>query len=73
MGSMEFKINGTLIQHIFLQNMGVIDKGKYLYTYEFYEYQKDIVKGEVFHKRDDGMTTLCRLILEDVEQRRKIQ
>ena len=66
MGSIEFRINGSLIQNITLQNLGVIEDGKYIYTYEYYEYGHDNIRGRVLHKRDDGMTELCRLILEDV-------
>ena len=63
----ELRINGTLIGHIYGQNVGgSASDGNY--KYEWYEPTLHrIVEGRVAHKRKDGLRKLVRLILEDID------
>jgi len=66
MFSIEMKVNGMLIAHIYGRNITHIKarKGDYLYTYELYDADKGTVeKGEVVHTRSKGILALVNKIL----------
>lgn len=67
MFTIEIKINGNLIGHIYGRNMGM--KGEETqYVYEYYEPDTPkLIKGEVLHDRDAGIRPLICKILNDIE------
>ena len=71
MFTVEIKINGSLIGHIYGHNEGHTDKGD-RYRYEYYETEtRKIVNGEVTHPRRNGIRPLITAILSDVEHTKK--
>ena len=68
MFSIEVKINGIMIAYIHGRNIEHIpDKQDdvCLYTYDLYDTNKGIVeKGNVLHKRDEGILKLIKRILD---------
>ena len=71
MFTVELKVNGALVGHIYGVNKGLYleGKGETIYDYEYYDVGKrDLIKGEVLHKREGGIKCLIKLILEDVEK-----
>ena len=75
MFTVEIRINGSMIGHIYGHNEGENYKtGLTTYRYEYYrpESQK-IVNGSVLFKRNDGIEDLIRVILEDYSEKTKKQ
>jgi hypothetical protein len=71
MFTVELKINGALVGHVYGVNKGVAANGKTSYVYDYYDVgNRKITKGTVKHKRDDGLNKLIALILEDVDAHR---
>ncbi len=69
MFTVELKINGALIGHIHGVNKGIGQEGATTYDYDYYDVEKgDLSKGRIFHKREDGINHLIKLILEDLEE-----
>ena len=68
MFTVEIKINGSLINHIYGHNEGSSPDGRGdQYRYELYEVETRAVKnGRVTHKRSDGINKLVAAILLDV-------
>jgi len=82
MFSVEIKINGSMIAHIYGRNLGpaedhpvpieLTDRERnsgdaYLYKYEYYTPEnRGIREGKVVHVRDDGIEPLLRDILASV-------
>lgn len=72
MFTMEVRINGTMICHIYGRNINHTN-GKYSgdtdkYSYELYQVEsKKIRKGTVFHNRSKGILVLLKKIIEKVE------
>jgi len=67
MFTVEIRINGTLIGHIYGRNMGRNPGGKTRYDYEYYEPElPNVRKGSVMHERDGGIRPLIAAILADV-------
>lgn len=65
MFSVEIKINGSLIAHIYGHNtMKFNDRGETLYDYELYEVnsKRGLRKGFVNHRREDGIFELIKKI-----------
>ena len=64
--SVEIKINGSLIAHIYGHNEGTYNsKGETQYSYELYEVAKGdkaLKYGTVDHKRDEGIFQLIKKI-----------
>ena len=69
MFSVEIKINGNLIGHIYGVNKGLTVKGLTKYSYEYYdpEFHK-IIKGNVKHHREAGIRPLITTIFKDMEK-----
>ena len=72
MFTVEIKINGALIGHVYGKNLGVVsgdaDGVITKYGYEYYEPEKrKITSGEVKHHRSKGVRPLLTKILNDVE------
>jgi hypothetical protein len=71
--TVELKINGTLVGHIYGVNKGECPRedgyGRYtIYEYEYYEPgNKKLIDGTVFHKREDGLRKLIEIILVDIK------
>ena len=75
-GSIELKINGQLIGHLYYHNKGFIGRdsrgrisNSYLYTWEYHTWPASpspILKGELTHKRGEGVEKLVYLILKDI-------
>jgi hypothetical protein len=66
MFSVEIKINGAMIIHIYGHNKGSNGAGKTLYDYEVYEVaSRALAKGEVAHERSAGIAPLLVKILKD--------
>lgn len=64
--SVEVRINGEMIVHIYGHNEGPL--GEYhKYTYQVYKVDTtEVFKGETLHKREDGLLKLVELILGSV-------
>ena len=74
MFSVEIKINGSLIQHIYGHNEGLVEGGKRFdtskYTYDVYDVEDHkLKKGEIIHDRSDGIGKLIGKILIDAERK----
>jgi hypothetical protein len=70
MFTVEIKINGALIAHIYGRNITSSDHpaAKDLYQYEYYQTETHKVQnGKVAHARDAGIIPLVSLILKDVK------
>ena len=67
MFTVEIKINGTMIQHIYGHNEDELnDKGEDKYTYDMYDVQKHgLSQGVVWHKREGGIKELIIKILKE--------
>jgi hypothetical protein len=71
MFTIEVKINGSLISHIYGRNIGDGPDGASQYAYEYYEPEiRKVVKGEVFHARGEGIRSLVQKILADVGEKK---
>ena len=66
MFSVEIKINGSMIAHIYGHNTSTFnEKGETIYDYELYEVNKEVKAlryGKVSHKRGDGIFELVKKI-----------
>ena len=70
MFTVEIKINGSLISHIYGHNEGDLLDGTSLYRYEYYETEtRKVRNGKVAHKRNAGIRELINTILTDVGQK----
>ena len=70
--SAEIKINGSLLGHLYLHNLGYL-KGKLTeceYEYEYYEIGKKIIKGNVIHDRQDGAIKLLEIATTDITSKK---
>jgi hypothetical protein len=68
MFTVEIKVNGSLIGHIYGRNMSGDKDGKCWYNYEYYEPEtRHVMKGTVPHKREDGIRALVTTILNHVK------
>ena len=69
MFTVEIKINGSMIGHIYGHNKADIANGVCRYEYEYYQPElRKMVCGEVTHARDDGIRELISMILNDVNK-----
>lgn len=73
MFTVEIKINGSLIGHIYGHNEGDSPDGKGdKYRYEYYEPEtREVRNGNVVHRRSDGIRKLVAAILNDAEPKTK--
>lgn len=68
----EYRINGSLIGYLYIHNLGIQEKGKYLYEYEFYKVGTgEVSKGTVRHKRSDGFMRLIQETYKDRNDKRR--
>ena len=65
MFTVEIKINGSMIIHIYGHNESETDSsGRDKYSFEYYEVEtKKIQSGTIYHNRGDGICKLIELIL----------
>lgn len=71
MFTVEIKINGALISHIYGHNEGDVTPGECKYRYEYYETEtRKVVNGNVRHKRNKGIRNLINSILTDVDKKK---
>lgn len=69
MFTIEIKINGTMIGHIYGRNLCVQENGLSLYDYEYYEPEiPKLQRGTISHCREQGIRKLVKLILSDVDK-----
>ena len=69
--SVEIKINGNMIGHIYARNTTPTTKavGLNLYTSEYYKPElRSVVKGEITHEREAGIEKLVGKILLEVSK-----
>jgi hypothetical protein len=67
MFTVEIKINGSLIGHIYARNVKDVGLDECEYAYEYYEPEsRGLTKGKVRHRRKDGIRPLVGMILGDV-------
>ncbi len=72
MFTVETRINGMLINHIYGHNEGNIGMGLCKYTYEFYDVENhNLKKGSVEHNRQNGINALIATIIEDMNKKEK--
>jgi len=72
MFTVELKINGSMIGHIYGHNEGVraSDAEGDRYRYEYYRPEtRRVHNGEITHVRSEGIEKLVALILMDVENK----
>ncbi|MDO8640252.1 MAG: hypothetical protein Q7R33_01800 [Nitrosarchaeum sp.] len=76
--TVEIKVNGCLIEHIYAKNIAHVsdtDGGpENLYDYEIYRVSKgqktgEIISGSLTHLYEDGAEVLVQKILQDVKKR----
>jgi len=70
MFSVELRVNGSLIGHIYGRNVTQQSSRKEEdeYAYEYYEPEQALlIKGRVSHSRPNGLRRLVQLILNDVD------
>jgi hypothetical protein len=79
MFSVEIKVNGCMVVHIYGHNTGIPDAvynlndPLHLYSYEIYTLgEKKLSFGHVLHKQSNGLLTLIRKILEDAENGHRV-
>jgi len=72
MFTVEIKINGSLINHIYGHNEGPSSvRGNDAYRYELYEVEtRSIRNGNVNHDRKDGINALVAKILQDADTKK---
>lgn len=65
MFSVEIKINGVLVSHIYGHNMLMrTHEDSYIYSYELYRPGKNTLSsGTVIHSREEGIEKLVQIIL----------
>lgn len=70
-GSIELKINGTIIGHIYYHNEGYITEGECQYLYEYHSWPNGvtITDGVVIHTRVQGVEVLAELILREINKK----
>ena len=70
MFTVELKINGTLIAHVYGHNEGFDEKtGDYKYRYEYYEVEsRKVTNGIITHDRKKGLNALVSSILTHAEK-----
>lgn len=67
MFTVEIRINGAMIAHIYGRNIAPLPNGKTRYEYEYYEAEtRKVQNGCVEHLREAGIVPLVSSILEDV-------
>jgi len=74
MFTVEIRINGNLISHIYGHNEEIdnLKNDLYKYSYRFYNAETGkLISGNINHKRDSGINKLVTLILNDVEKGKK--
>jgi hypothetical protein len=67
MFTIEIKINGSMIGHIYGHNEGLAPEGKgeTVYRWEYYRTEsRELQNGTALHKRGDGIEALVCKILE---------
>jgi len=68
MFTIEIKINGSMIGHIYGHNEGLDPDGseKTVYSWEYYRVEsRKLQHGTVLHKRDEGIESLiCKILKE---------
>jgi len=71
--TVEMKVNGTLVHHIYAQNVEYVGDGAYMYDYTscipvpLKDIEPAIKTGSVVHKRDEGMAVLVNTIIKDLD------
>lgn len=70
MFTLEIRINGTMLVHVYGHNEGEInDANQTKYRYELYRLDsREVVNGEVWHYRHEGIEPLIASILMDVKK-----
>jgi len=69
MFTVEIKINGSLIAHVYGHNTGRMTGGKSDYDWHYYSTEKGtVISGQLSHFRVLGMNALIGDILEKVRQ-----
>lgn len=73
MFTIEIRINGTLVAHIYGRNLNKTPHGDFEYGYEYYspELPSSVIKGIVCHDRGKGINPLITKILDDVSKKQK--
>lgn len=70
MFTVEIKINGTMLGHIYGRNLQVQEGGLDRYEYEYYEPEIPKLRcGTVLHGRKNGIRKLVKIILDDVDKK----
>ena len=69
MFTVEIKINGSLIGHIYGHNEGIEESGDTKYTFEYYRPDsRKLINGNVLFKREDGIEKLISKILSQASK-----
>ena len=72
MFTVEMRINGTLIVHIYGHNERDVDGYKSEYQYHAYSPEDgEIISGKVIHDRGEGLPYLVSQIIADARERKR--
>jgi len=78
MFTVEVKVNGFLAAHIYGKNIGCVKGNNYAYEYEYFEVDggfgsenKNVIRGNIVHNREERIIKLIYIILGDVNVKRK--
>ena len=70
MMTVEIRINGSMIAHIYARNAGCNNGDMDKYIYEYYRPETNkVVNGIVNYKRDNGACGLTLAIMKDAERK----
>lgn len=69
-GSVEFKINGNLVGHIYYHNEEYVNESDCLYSYEYHSWPNGSrIQGEVIHTRSHGLEVLIKALISEIVRR----
>lgn len=66
--STEIRINGVLIEHIYVINKWYIKDDLYKYEYEYYKVCGKLCNGTINHSRKDGSLVLLGKIISKISK-----
>jgi len=69
MFTMEIRVNGTMIGHVYGRNLSTDSSGKSKYKIDYYKPElPKLLTTTLYHKRDDGIEKLVETIMQEVQE-----
>jgi hypothetical protein len=71
--SIETRVNGNLISHLYIHNEMIFEGDKTVYSVEYYRINKEpaVIKFVIKHNRSEGAEKLSLLIYREIDKRLK--